>query len=103
MATRKLLNPPVLTDVYSIDAWLHDLQIWKCVTDLEKKQQGPVIYLSLPEKVRNSCKNITITDLNKDGSLDTLINNLERCYLKDKKHRLILLMKSLSHFKDQLK
>ena len=49
MATRKLLNPPALTDVDRIDTWLHDLQIWKCVTDLEKKQQGPVIYLSSPD------------------------------------------------------
>ena len=85
VATRKFLNPPVLTNVDSIDTWLHDLQIWKCVTDLEKKQQGPVIYLSLPDKVRNSCRNISITNLNKDDGLDTLINNLERLYLKDKK------------------
>ena len=85
MATRKLLNSLVLTDADSIETWLDDLQIWKCVTDLEKKQQGPVIYLSLPDNVRNSCRNISITDLNKDDGLDTLINNLERLYLKDKK------------------
>ena len=58
VATRKFLNPPVLTNVDSIDTWLHDLQIWKCVTELEKKQQGPVIYLLLPDKVRNSCTNV---------------------------------------------
>ena len=58
VATRKFLNPPVLTNVDSIDTWLPDLQIWKCVTDLEKKQQGPVIYLLLPDKVRNSCTNV---------------------------------------------
>ena len=58
VATRKFLNPTVLTNVDSIDTWLHDLQIWKCVTDLEKKQQGPVIYLLLPDKVRNSCTNV---------------------------------------------
>ena len=40
--------------------------------------------LSLPDKVRNSCRNISITDLNKDDGLDTLINNLERLYLKKK-------------------
>ena len=102
MATRKLLNPPVLTDVDSIDTWLRDLQIWKYVTDLEKKHQGPVIYLSLPDKVRNSCRNISITDLGKDNGLDTLINNLERLYLKDKKASAYL-MKSLIHLKDPLK
>ena len=91
MATRKLLNPPVLTDVDSIDTWLRDLQIWKYVTDLEKKHQGPVIYLSLPDKVRNSCRNISITDLGKDNG-----------YLKDKKASAYL-MKSLIHLKDPLK
>ena len=32
MATTKLLNPPVLTDVDSVDSidtWLHGLHIWK--------------------------------------------------------------------------
>ena len=57
VVTRKFLNPPVLTNVDSIDTWLPDLQIWKCVTDLEKKQQGPVNLL-LPDKVRNSCTNV---------------------------------------------
>lgn len=33
MVARKLLNPQVLADVDSIDSWLHDLQIWKCVPE----------------------------------------------------------------------
>ena len=41
--------------------------------------------MSLPDKVRNSCGNISVTSLNKDDSLDTLISNLERLYVKDKK------------------
>ena len=31
VTSRKSLNPPVLTDVDSIDSWLHDLQIWRKV------------------------------------------------------------------------
>ena len=34
MTARALLNPPSHTDVDNIDLWLHDLQIWKCVTEL---------------------------------------------------------------------
>ena len=59
--------------------------------------------MSIPNKVRNNCANIGVTNLNKDDGLDTLINDLERLYVKDKKHQLILLMESLSHFKDPLK
>ena len=32
---KKLLTPPVLNNVDEIDSWLHDLQIWECVTDID--------------------------------------------------------------------
>ena len=82
---KKLLNPPVLSNVDEIDSWLHDLQIWECVTDIDKKQQGPVINLSLPDKVRSACRDTAVADLNKDDSLNILINKLETLYVKDKK------------------
>ena len=41
--------------------------------------------MSLSDKVWNSCRNVIVTDLNKDDGLDTLINNLERHYAKDEK------------------
>ena len=80
----KLLNPPVLNNVDEIDSWLDDLQIRECVTDIGKKQQGPVIYLSLSDKVRSACSDIAVADLNKDDGLNILINKLET-YVKDKK------------------
>ena len=85
MAAKKLMNPPVLGDNDNIDSWLLELQIWKCVTDLEKKQQGPVIDLSLPDKIRNSCGDVTVSELNKDDGLNLLINKLEKLYVKDSK------------------
>ena len=85
MAAKKLMNPPVLSDNDNIDSWLLELQIWKCVTDLEKKQQGPVIDLSLPDKIRNSCGDVTVPELNKDDGLNLLINKLEKLYVKDSK------------------
>ena len=41
--------------------------------------------MSLSDKVGNRCRNISVTDLNKEDGLDILINNLERLYVKDKK------------------
>ena len=81
---KKLLNPPVLSNVDEIDSWLHDLQIWECVTDNDRKQQGPVIYLSLPDKIRSACRDTAVADLNKDDGLNILINKLET-YVKDEK------------------
>ena len=41
MAANKLLNQLtlVLSDVDDFDSWLHDLQILKCVADLEKNNK----------------------------------------------------------------
>ena len=55
------------------------------MTDLEKKQQGPVIYLSLPNKIRISCRDVTVSELNEDDGLNLLINILEKLYVKDSK------------------
>ena len=85
MAAKKLLNPPMLCNVDNIDSWLHDLQLWKCVTDLDKKQQGPVIYLSLPDKISNSCRDVTVSELNKDDGLNLWTNKLEKLHIKDSK------------------
>ena len=49
-----------------------------------QKQQGPVINLSLPDKVRSACRDTAVADLNKDDSLNILINKLET-YVQDKK------------------
>ena len=49
----------------------------KGLTDLEKKQQGPVIYLLHPEKIRSTWRNIQVADLNKDG-LNLLINKMTK-------------------------
>ena len=80
----KLLNTPLFSIVDEIDSWLDNLQIWECVTNIDKKQESPVFYLSLPDKVRSACRDIAVTDLNKDNSLNMLINKLET-YDKNKK------------------
>ena len=79
---KKLINSQALDNADEIDPVLHDLQIWECVTDIQKKQQGPVICFALPDKVRSACRGVAVTDLNKDEGLNKLINKLEILYLK---------------------
>lgn len=76
------MNSQGLDNADEINPVLHDLQIWECVTDIHKKQQGPVIYFALPDKVRSGYRGIAVIDLNKDEGLNTLINKLEILYLK---------------------
>lgn len=54
MALKKLLTLPVLSNIEEVDSWLYDLEIWQYVTDFDKKQRAPVIYISLSDNVRNA-------------------------------------------------
>ena len=83
MAAINLLNPPSLSDEDNIDSWLHTLQIWKCLTELDKKQQVHVIYLLLPDKIRNSCRDIcNVENLNQKDGLKLLIDKLKKFHVK---------------------
>ena len=62
-------SPPVLSNADEIDCWLHDLQMCESVTDIGKKQQGPLIYLWLPDKVRSACRDIAVAYFNKADAL----------------------------------
>ena len=53
------------------------------VIDTEEKKQGPVVYLSLPDKIRKSCSDIKVSDLNKDDGLTVLITKVKSLHAKD--------------------
>ena len=82
MASKKLYSQPVLEEIEEIE-WLQELETWQRVTDLEKKKQGPVVYLFLIDKIRTSCNDISVSDLNKCDGLDTLIRKIKFLYAKD--------------------
>ena len=44
MATKRIYSPPLLEDADNIDVWLREIELWKCVTELDTKQQEPAIY-----------------------------------------------------------
>ena len=54
--------------------------MWQLVTDLAKAKQGPVLYLSLPPKVRQACATLTKEELNVDDGLNRLITKLREFY-----------------------
>ena len=83
MASKKIYSPPVLDKIDEIEDWLREIEIWQCVTDIEEKKQGPVVHLSLPDKIRKSCNDISVSDLNKDNGLNTLITKIKTLYAKD--------------------
>ena len=83
MASKKIYTPPVLDQIKEIEEWFQELAIWQSMTDLEPKKQGLVVYLSLPDKIRKSCNDVSVQDLNKDDGLNVLINRIKSLYAKD--------------------
>ena len=77
MATAKLFVPPRLGSNDNFEKWLHKTEIWQRATDLDKKKQGPTIYLSLDDKERKTCSDIKVKDLNSDDGVDILIKKIE--------------------------
>ena len=62
---------------------MQELEIWLCVTDLGKTKQDPEVYLSLKDKIRKSCNDISVRDTNKNDEFDTLIRKIKSLYAKD--------------------
>ena len=62
--------------------WIHEIEIWQCLTDLDKDKQGPAIYLSLGEKIRKTCSDIKVRDINSEDGVDILVNKLKSIFPK---------------------
>ena len=58
-------------------------QIWQCLSDLDKDKQGPAVYLSLDEKIRKTCSDIKVKDLNSENGVDILVNKWKPLFAKD--------------------
>ena len=83
MASKKIYSLPVLEKIDEIEDWLRELEIRQCVTDIEEKNQEPVVYLSLPDlQICKSCIDIKVSDLNKDDGLTVLITKVNSLYAK---------------------
>ena len=99
MASRnRFLAPPMLGDEVDFDSWVHEVEVWQCVTTLEKKKQGPALYLSLEGKARKGCFDLGVDVLNKDDGVDKLIEKLKSLYAKDKDQAAFLAYKNFETF-----
>ena len=56
-------QPTILKGEEFYTEWRHDLQIWMLFTDLPKEKQGPVVFLSLPQKICKCVRHLLIVDI----------------------------------------
>ena len=64
--------------------WLHETEIWQCLTDPDKNKQGPTIYLSLDDRIGKMCSDIQVKDLHNDDGVEILITKLKSLFLRHK-------------------
>ena len=50
---------------------------------MDKDKLGPTIYLSLDEKIRKSCLDVKVKDLNSENGVDIFVNKLKSLFEKD--------------------
>ena len=82
MATGKLFVPPKLSSIDDFEDWLHESEIWQCLTGLDKKKQGPAIYLFFDENIRKTCCDIKVKDLNSGDGVNILLCKLKSLFAK---------------------
>ena len=76
-----------------------ETEIWQCLTGLDKKKQGPAICLSLNDKIRKTCSDIQVKDLNSDDGVEIFITKLKSLFAKDINHVTFLAYDKFESFK----
>ena len=71
---------PVLPGSEDFEKILREIEIGLCVTELEKKKQGPVIYFLLEGKAQKACEGLDMKSLNADDGVDVLTNKVKELY-----------------------
>ena len=66
---------------------------------MDKDKQGPAIYLSLDEKIRKTCSDIKVKDLNSEDGVDILVNKLKFLFPNDINHAAYLTYDKFKTFK----
>lgn len=80
--------PPSFDEKTSYESWKNEIEIWRLVTDLDKKKnQALAITLSLSGRARENTLEIAAHDLNTDTRMDVLLTKLDSMFLKEEKDR----------------
>ena len=72
-------------DRENIQTYLDELTMWALVTEVEKKKQGPVVWMSLPKNNPSNIKQfinnrIGVADLSKDDTITKLIRAIKKAF-----------------------
>ena len=73
-----------MRDSLPYDDWKKELKIWCSFTDLDKKRQGPAIYLTLMGKARETVlADVEADKLQSDNGVDNITKALDKLYKRN--------------------
>ena len=75
--------PPTFSEESNYGVWKNEVDIWRLVTDLDKKKQALAVALRLSGKPREVALEIPSGSLNADDGMTVLINTLDSVFLTD--------------------
>ena len=98
MAT-SLKTPPILTDEIQYSDWKNDMEIWKLYTDLDKKKQGPALYLTLSGKARECVRGLKSAEIGDEGGLQLILTKLDAVFEDDVNTRTYMCFKEFYDYR----
>ena len=93
-------NPPQMRDGLLYDDWKKELKIWCSFTDLDKKRQGPAVFLTLKGKARESVlADIESARLQSEDGVQEITKALDKLYERNKSESAFAAFENFIHFK----
>lgn len=98
-SSQSLKQPPILENDDSYPEWKNDIDIWLLFTDLDKKKQGPAVYLTLAGRARECIRDLTPAEIGSDEGVKKIVEKLDTIFLKDVNTRSYLAFKDFYDYK----
>ena len=78
-------TPPTFGDTEKKDysTWRNEIDIWRRITSITKKQQAPTIALRLTGRARQIALSIPADELHDDNGIDKLFEKLDKSFERD--------------------
>ncbi|KAL3048787.1 hypothetical protein OYC64_008293 [Pagothenia borchgrevinki] len=88
-------TPPKFDEARPYECWKNEVNVWRRVTELDKKKQALTVALGLEGRARESSMEIPAEDLDSDDGMAKLLAKLDEVFLKEEKDRAY---EAYSHF-----
>ncbi len=86
-ADKRIDSLPTLGKSEDFEEWKRDIEIWKAITSVEKKKQGPILYRSLEGQAKKACSGLKVEDICGDNGYQLIMDKLEKVFAKDNEQK----------------